>query len=187
MTALSTGYEYCVQSPTTDTAARPDAGPDHEAARSALAECVGELAGERGLTVAVAESLTGGMIAQALALATGSGEWFRGSLVAYHSTVKHEVLDVPPGPVVSAEAAAVMASSVRRLLGADVAVAVTGAGGPSPQDGRDPGTVFLAVDAYGAHRSARLEILDEEPSQVCETTAATALRMLIQLLEQLPR
>jgi nicotinamide-nucleotide amidase len=166
---------------------RPDAGPDDEAARSELAERVGQLAGERDLTVAAAESLTGGMISLALAVAGGSAEWFRGSLVAYHTDVKHKLLNVPPGPVVSAEAAATMARSVRGLLSADVAVAVTGAGGPSPQDGRDPGTVFLAVDADGAHRAARLQIAARDPAQVCATSAATALRMMIQLLEQLPR
>lgn len=166
---------------------RPDTGADDEAARSGLAERIGQLAGDRGLTVGAAESLTGGMIAMALATAPASGEWFRGSVVAYDSDVKHKVLDVPPGPVVCAEAASTMARSVRGLLGADVAVAVTGAGGPSPQDGREPGTVFLAVDAAGAHRTARLQIEDEDPARVCAVTAATALRMVIQLLEKLPR
>jgi len=167
----------------TDTVPGPDAGPDHEDARSELAERIGELAREQGLTVGVAESLTGGMIAQALAVATGSAEWFRGSVVAYHSDVKHDLLDVPPGPVVSAEAAAAMARGARRLLNADVVVAATGAGGPGPQDGRDPGTVFLAVDADRAYRSVRLKIDEDDPAQVCATTAATALRMLVQLLE----
>ena len=170
----------------TSTDRGPEAGPDHEEARSALAERIGRLASDVGLTIGVAESLTGGMIASALAVASGSGEWFRGSVVAYHSDVKHDVLDVPPGPVVSAEAAAAMARGARRLLGADVAVAVTGAGGPDPQDGREPGTVFLAVDSDGAHRSLRLQIRDEEPATVCATTTATALRMLVQLLECAP-
>ena len=105
---------------TTETVARPDAGPDDEDARRDLAARIGELAADRGLTVAVAESLTGGMVAMALARAPDSSTWFRGSLVAYHSDVKHEVLGVPPGPVVSAEAAAAMATGVRCLLRADV-------------------------------------------------------------------
>jgi nicotinamide-nucleotide amidase len=175
-----------VHATSTDTVAGPDAGPDHEQARAELAERVGQLAQDQGLRVGVAESLTGGMIASALAVASGSGEWFRGSVVAYHADVKHDVLDVPPGPVVSAEAAAAMARGARRLLGADVAVAVTGAGGPDPQDGREPGTVFLAVDSDVAHRSVRLQIRDEEPATVCATTAATALRMLVQLLQGTP-
>jgi nicotinamide-nucleotide amidase len=149
-----------------------------------LAERVGELARARELTVAVAESLTGGMIAAALAAAEQSSEWFLGSVVAYASRVKHDVLDVPDGPVVSATAASAMARGVRRLLKADVAVAVTGAGGPSGQDGREPGTVFVAFDGGDEHRVMRLH-LDDEPKVVCATTAAAALRVLIEGLEVL--
>jgi nicotinamide-nucleotide amidase len=148
-----------------------------EQVRRDLAGRVGRAAADRGLTVAVAESLTGGMIAQALAAAEGAGQWFRGSLVCYAAEVKRDVLGVPPGPVVSAAAATAMARGVRRLLGADVAVAVTGAGGPQPQDGREPGTVFLAVHD-GDDRVLRLE-LDGEPEQVCAATTERALRALL--------
>jgi len=104
--------------------------------------------------------------------------------VAYHTDVKHEVLGVPPGPVVTAEAAAAMATGVRRLLRADVVVAVTGAGGPGPQDGQDPGTVFLALESGDDDRRLVLLTIDaDDPERVCETAAATALRMLAQGLE----
>ena len=136
-----------------------------EDTQAVLAERVGELALGQGVTVAAAESLTGGMISTALAAAGRSSEWFLGSLVAYASEVKHDVLDVPPGPVVSATAASAMARGVRRLLKADVAVAVTGAGGPGGQDGRAPGTVFIAFDGGDDHRVLRLH-LDEEPKIV---------------------
>jgi nicotinamide-nucleotide amidase len=86
------------------------------------------------------------MVATALAAAEAAAEWFRGSLVAYSSEVEHDVLAVPDGPVVSAGAAEAMAAGVRRLLDADIAVAVTGSGGPSAQDGQDPGTVYCAAD-----------------------------------------
>jgi nicotinamide-nucleotide amidase len=175
-----------VQSQTTDTteaAEGPQAGPNDDDTRSELAEKIGDIAAERGITVAAAESLTGGMIASALAVAPGSSEWFRGSLVAYASEVKHDVLDVPSGPVVSAEAASTMAKNVRTLLGSDVAVAVTGAGGPGPQDGRGPGTVFLAFDDGEKHRVVRLRLEEGDPAEVCATTAAAALRMLLDALE----
>src|SRR3954451_7740925 len=123
---------------------RSVSGPVDEQTRQRRAHQVAELAVARERSVAVAESLTGGMIASALAQAEGASEWFRGSLVAYSTEVKHEVLGVPVGPVVSAEAAAVMARRVRSLRHADISVAVTGAGGPSAQDGHEPGTVFLA-------------------------------------------
>jgi nicotinamide-nucleotide amidase len=146
--------------------------------RDGLAGEVSEVARRRGLTVAVAESLTGGMVATALAAAEAASEWFRGSLVAYSSQVKHEVLDVPDGPVVSAEAAQAMAAGVRRLLASDVAVAVTGSGGPSAQDGQEPGTVYVAVDDGSAVRVQRLD-LDGEPGEICARSAESTLRLLL--------
>lgn len=98
--------------------------------RAQLAADIADFLGSSGLTVAVAESSTGGMVPSALAEAPGSSAWFCGPLVAYIDKVKHELLHVPPGPVVTADAAAVMANEVRRLLGADVSVSLTGAAGP---------------------------------------------------------
>jgi nicotinamide-nucleotide amidase len=138
---------------------------------------VSERARSSGRTVAVAESLTGGMIATALAKAEAASDWFRGSLVAYSSEVKHALLDVPDGPVVSAEAARAMARGVRSLLQADVAVAVTGAGGPDPQDGRPPGTVFLAVDDVTGTSVVHRD-LDGDPAEVCAAATGTALALL---------
>jgi nicotinamide-nucleotide amidase len=158
-------------------------GPVDEQTRQRRAQQVAELAMARGGTVAVAESLTGGMIASALAQAEQASEWFRGSLVAYSSEVKHEVLDVPPGPVVSAEAAQAMAARVRELLMADVAVAITGAGGPSAQDGHEPGTVFLAVDVADGSHVVRLD-LSGEPETVCALTTLAALDALVDALDR---
>jgi len=151
--------------------------------RERLAREVSELARGKGVTVAVAESLTGGMIATALAAAEAASEWFRGSLVAYSSEVKHTVLDVPEGPVVSAEAVVAMAAGVRRLLGADIAAAVTGSGGPSAQDGQEPGTVYLAVDDGAAPRVERLE-LSGEPGEICADSAEATLRLLVEGLRR---
>jgi len=123
------------------------------------------------------------MIASALAQAEGASEWFRGSLVAYSTEVKHEVLGVPVGPVVSAEAAAVMARRVRSLLLADISVAVTGAGGPSAQDGHEPGTVFLAVEGNDSHHTRRLQ-LSGDPATVCAATTLAALDALLDALDQ---
>lgn len=101
-----------------------------------------------------------------------------GALVAYSSEVKHEVLDVPAGTVVSATAACAMARGARRLLGSDVAVAVTGVGGPEPEDGRVPGTVFLAVDGPGDHHRVLRLKLAGDPGEVCAAAAEAALEML---------
>ncbi|WP_232664590.1 CinA family protein [Pseudonocardia sp. TRM90224] len=143
-----------------------------------VAGAVAERARSSGRTIAVAESLTGGLVASALARARDASTWFRGALVAYSSAVKHEVLGVPDGPVVSAEAAGAMASGVRRLLGADVAVAVTGAGGPDPQDGRRPGTVFIAVDDGTRPPRVTEMQLDGGPQEICAASTEQALTAL---------
>jgi nicotinamide-nucleotide amidase len=77
---------------------------------------IGEALQQRGETLALAESLTGGLLAATFARASGAGEWFRGGVVAYASLVKHSLLGVPAGPVVSAQAAAAMAAGAGRVL-----------------------------------------------------------------------
>jgi nicotinamide-nucleotide amidase len=132
--------------------------------------------------VAVAESCTGGLLAQALVSMPGSGEWFRGGLVAYDSDVKFDLLDVTPGPVVTARAATEMAEGVARLLDADVTLAITGAAGPDPQDGAQPGTVFVACFVGGRTRVGEHHF-DGPPAQVCEQARDQALRDLARALE----
>jgi nicotinamide-nucleotide amidase len=106
---------------------------------------VGRLLLERGLTVAVAESLTGGLLASRMVTVAGASEWFKGGVVAYASEVKFGVLDVPEGPVVSEAAAKAMAAGVRKLLGADVGLSTTGVAGPTMQEDQPPGTVWLGM------------------------------------------
>ena len=98
-----------------------------------------------GLTVAVAESVTGGLVASRMVAVPGASTWFRGGIVSYASEVKFDLLGVPEGPVVSSEAAAAMASGVADRLGADVGLSITGVAGPDPQDGQPVGTVFVGV------------------------------------------
>lgn len=104
-----------------------------------------DLCREAGLTLAVAESVTGGLIASRLSSLIGASDVFRGGVVAYDPAVKHEVLGVPEGPVVTEAAAAAMAVGVRRALGADVALATTGVAGPSELEDIPVGTVCLGV------------------------------------------
>ncbi len=104
-----------------------------------------QLLRERGLTIGLAESLTGGLIAARLCDIPGASDVFRGSIVSYASEVKRDVLGLPDGPVVSEEAAIAMARGAARVLKSDVAIAVTGVAGPGSQDGHEPGTVFLAT------------------------------------------
>lgn len=143
-------------------------------------ECAKRIAAaarDRKRTIATAESLTGGRISAVLGAAPSSSQWYRGSVVAYASSVKHGLLRVPDGPVVSEPSARAMASTVAELLDADLAVAVTGAGGPEAQDGQPPGTVWFGVFVDGAART-ELRHFDGDPGAVVEATTAHALLLL---------
>jgi nicotinamide-nucleotide amidase len=105
----------------------------------------------RGQTLAVAESLTGGLVAAEITGVPGASKAFRGSVTAYATELKHELLGVDAGLLdrhgaVDPQVAAQMAAGVRKALGADWGVATTGVAGPDPQDGQPVGTVFVAVD-----------------------------------------
>jgi nicotinamide-nucleotide amidase len=104
-----------------------------------------DLLRERGMSLAVAESLTGGMVGSRLCDVPGASDVFRGAVVSYASEVKFDLLEVPEGPVVSEDAARSMAVGVRRLLHSDVGIAATGVAGPGEQEGRPAGTVCMAV------------------------------------------
>lgn len=123
-----------------------------------MEHAVGTLLVDRGLTLGLAESVTGGLVAARIVSVPGASAWFRGSVVAYASEVKFDVLGVPKGPVVSEEAAAALASGARRVLGASVGLGVTGVAGPDTQDGQDVGTVFLASDVDGAVDVRRIQL-----------------------------
>lgn len=140
-------------------------------------------AGRCGWTVGCAESLTSGAIASALGAGPEASQWFRGGVVAYAVEVKHELLGVPDVPVVTREAALAMAQGARARLGADVAVAVTGVGGPEPQDGLEPGTVWFGVAWPGGEHAER-HVLDGSPAEVVERTTARALEVLASAVEQ---
>lgn len=116
-------------------------GVDEETMESVVAA----LLGDAGLTLGLAESMTGGLIAARCSEAPGSSAWFRGGVVSYASEVKFDLLGVPEGPVVSEGAAAAMAIGARRCVGADVGLSVTGVAGPQTQDGMPVGTVFVGV------------------------------------------
>jgi nicotinamide-nucleotide amidase len=123
-----------------------------------MEEVVLELLGDQGLTLGCAESVTGGLIASRLTDVPGASAVFRGSIVSYASEVKREVLGIPPGPVVSDEAAEAMAEGACRVLGCDVAVSVTGVAGPETQDGMPVGTVFMGLCVDGEAESTMIRL-----------------------------
>ncbi|MFI2641257.1 CinA family protein [Streptomyces sp. NPDC018610] len=104
----------------------------------------------RGETLAVAESLTGGLVAAEITSVPGASKVFRGSVTAYATELKHRLLGVDATLLaqrgaVDPQVAAEMAVGVRKALGADWGIATTGVAGPDPQDGQPVGTVFVAV------------------------------------------
>ncbi|WP_228988576.1 CinA family protein [Streptomyces sp. DH8] len=106
--------------------------------------------GTRGETLAVAESLTGGLVAAELTAVPGASRSFRGSVTAYATSLKRDVLGVDGSLLaergaVDPEVAAQMAAGVRRALDADWGISTTGVAGPEPQDGQPVGTVYVAV------------------------------------------
>ena len=117
--------------------------------REAIEDAVARVLLERGLTIGLAESLTGGLAASRLVNVPGASAWFRGSVVSYATDVKQSVLGVPVGPVVSEEAARAMAEGAVKVLGSDVGLAITGVAGPDPQEGQSPGTVFVGLASPG--------------------------------------
>ena len=142
------------------------------------ADQISVLAREHGYTVAVAESLTGGSLAAALAAADDSSEWFAGGVVAYRTRTKQRVLDVAPDcPVISAECVTTMATSLTDLMEADAVIAISGAGGPAGQEGQPPGTVFIATLVRGRACVGKHHF-PGSPEEVLAEARAHALRQL---------
>ncbi|KUJ68566.1 damage-inducible protein CinA [Streptomyces albus subsp. albus] len=146
-----------------------------------------ELLAGRGQTVAVAESLTGGLVAAELTAVPGASRSFRGSVTAYATELKRELLGVDAALLdrrgaVDAEVAGQMARGVRRVLGADWGVATTGVAGPTEQDGKPVGTVYVAVRGPGDAGSVAELRLDGDRAGIRAGSARAALELLLREL-----
>ena len=138
-----------------------------------------DLLRRRGLTLGLAESVTGGLVAGRLTAVAGASDVLRGSIVSYAGEVKRTLLAVPDGPVVSADAAAAMAAGARRVLGADVGLALTGVAGPAEQDGQPVGTLFVGLamgDDDVVSKALRLPGQREQMRQMSVINALDVLR-----------
>ena len=144
-----------------------------------LERAIGSLLEAGGRSLGLAESLTGGWLASRLVAVAGASAWFRGSIVAYHSEVKRDVLGLAGGAVVSEEAAGAMAWGARRRLGADVGLGVTGVAGPDTQEGVAVGTVFVGTCVEGATEVSRLELPGDR-----QTVRRLAVRSSLGLLHR---
>jgi nicotinamide-nucleotide amidase len=141
---------------------------------------------EHGLTLATAESCTGGLVAVRLTSVPGSSDVFLGAVVAYADEVKARELDVPAEVLerhgaVSAEAAAAMAAGVRVRLGADVAVSVTGVAGPGGGTPEKPvGLVYLHAEGPEGSLARRLDLPGDR--EAIRSRAAVAALHLVRTL-----
>jgi nicotinamide-nucleotide amidase len=138
---------------------------------------------EKKLTLGVAESVTGGLVAGRLTAVVGASDVFRGGIVSYASDVKFDVLGVTPGPVVSESAAKEMAVGVRKALGSDIGLALTGVAGPAEQDGVKVGTVCVGIafsDGTTKSTTFHLPIGREQMRQLSVITALNFLRNQLQ-------
>lgn len=142
---------------------------------------------DRAATLAVAESLTGGLLAAALTDVAGSSQTFRGGVVAYATELKARLLGVDEALLarhgaVHPEVAAAMARGAAQRLGATFGLATTGVAGPDPQDGRPPGVVYVALAGPGAgpHGLVRSLSLAGGRARVRADTVRAALELALE-------
>ena len=154
-------------------------GVDDEAIEHAVARALAV----DGLTLGLAESLTGGLAASRLVNVPGASAWFRGAVVSYASAVKFDLLGVPEGQVVSEEAARAMADGARRVLGAGVGLSITGVAGPDPQDGQPPGTVFAGLAIPGRETEGVAFTVPGDRDRVRQYATIAALDLLRRRLD----
>lgn len=142
-----------------------------------LESVVASLAAARHVSIAVAESLTGGMVASQLVRVPGASEWFLGGVVSYASAVKEKVLGVTSVSVVSEEAAREMAEGVAGLLGSDIGVATTGVAGPEMLEGQAAGTVWIGMSWRGRSGARKVQLLGDR-ERIRTYATATALDLM---------
>ncbi|MGC9156226.1 MAG: competence/damage-inducible protein A [Ferrimicrobium sp.] len=142
-----------------------------------LESVVAQLALTQGISIAVAESLTGGMVASQLVRVPGASRWFRGGVVSYATAVKEELLGVKTAAVVSEEAACSMAEGVARLLGSELGVATTGVAGPEMMEGQAVGTVWIGMSLRGHSSARRVQLLGDR-ERIRTYATATALDLV---------
>jgi nicotinamide-nucleotide amidase len=154
-----------------------------------IARDVIETATARGVSLAVAESLTGGLVASALVDIPGASAVFKGSIVAYDLMVKHELLGVDSAELatrgaVSGEVATQMADNARERFKSDLAVSTTGVAGPEPDPvtGRKPGVAFIAVAGGNLGTIVRELSLEGDRNEIRLACTKAALLALVDAL-----
>lgn len=149
---------------------------------------IGSLLRERGQTLGVAESCTGGLIAHRLTNVAGSSEYFLGGIIAYSNSVKIKLLDVSPQTIeehgaVSEQTVLEMARGARQVLGADIALSISGIAGPGGGSANKPvGTVWVGLATPDGERARRFHF-DGDREQNKAAFAEAALNVLLEYLQ----
>ena len=138
--------------------------------------------GQRRLTISVAESLTGGLVAASLTQIPGASAVFKGGIIAYGDEIKQQVLKVDPALItkftgISEPVAQSMATNIREIMNTDIGIATTGVAGPDKSDGFAPGIVFVAI-SIGDHKICqklelvgdRTQIRDQSVNEIFKLT-----------------
>ncbi len=150
---------------------------------------IGELLRQRGWRLAVAESCTGGLIGHRLTNVPGSSTYYMGSITAYAYEAKVRILGVKWSTLeqhgaVSRETVLEMARGVRRVLAADLGIAVSGIAGPSGGTPEKPvGTTWIGMSAPD-YEDAWMYVWPGERLEVKEHSAEEALRLAVEYLKQ---
>ena len=158
--------------------------------QTSIAAEVLQLCRERGLTLAAAESCTGGLIAKRLTDVPGASAAFLGGVVSYTNGVKHGVLGVPEALLqqygaVSEPVAKAMAEGVRRITGSDLALSVTGLAGPDGDDRGNPvGTVYIGLAGAGGTQVTQLFLKGDRKS-IRQQAADYAFALLNKYLQEI--
>ena len=167
----------------------PSAGQAGSAERvgAELAARIVGLLTQRQQTVAVAESLTGGLLGAAITAVPGASVVFRGGVIAYATELKAALLGVPAALLaergaVDPDVAGAMAAGVARRLGATAGVATTGVAGPDPAEGKPPGTVHIAVCAGGGAVVVQTLAMSGSRDEIRRGTVERSLRLLWSVL-----
>jgi nicotinamide-nucleotide amidase len=148
---------------------------------ASLEQVIGELLVERGATLSVAESCTGGLVAMRVTSVPGSSRYFRGGFLTYTDAMKTSLLGIPAGLIaehtaVSEPVAAAMADAAAKLTGSTYAISVTGYAGP---DGAAPGLIYLGIAGRGKAEVRRLQFSADR-----ERVRALAAQMALDLLRR---
>jgi PncC family amidohydrolase len=148
-----------------------------------LAKNVITLLRQKNLTISVAESLTGGLVAKNLTDISGSSKVFKGGIVAYTDEIKTKTLKVDPALIqefssISKQVAQDMALKVRLLMNSDIGVSTTGIAGPEKSADFEPGTVFVAI-SIGEHNMCQDLHLTGDRNQIRQQSVIELLKLIL--------